>query len=127
MIDSHSIRAWGADDYLSLEGAPAAYSTALFVLFEGRQSVVTEAVCRNPDGISPIREIVVLPTDGPVKIRVDSGRASIMGGAQELIELKEFMRSQLGAGRGNHWEILRVFDDLYWWIDRKTHIDMVVV
>ena len=78
-------------------------------------------------GISPIHEILSAPDVGPVRIKVEGGRATILGGAEQLAELEDFMLSQLGAGPGHHWEILRVFDDIYWWIDSKTHIDMLVV
>lgn len=122
------IRARGADDYLRLEATPEVYAAALPSLFRGARTIDTEGTtARVSVGIVPVSEVGTSLDVGPVRIKVQNGSASIVGGIDEIAELEDLMRSQLSACPGHHWEILRVFDDAYWWIDSKTHIDMVVV
>jgi hypothetical protein len=120
----------GAPTFLHIEGSSAACASLVEHL-EGKlhtsdqDPVAVKPDHRKPDLIDGLIGIGLRIYEGPVRIEVENNVALMVGGPSELTSLLKHMRGLLESEPGHH-EILRVFDDWYWYLDASTHIDFKV-
>jgi hypothetical protein len=120
----------GANQYLRLEGSAPALRELLAHLERdlGADDDHPEDVTPEPQktpAIKPVCRVGIRSTTGPVTVQIEADVAWLVGGRRELIRMLDQMKGMIDRGP-EHFEILRVFDDWYDYIDAATHIDFVV-
>lgn len=127
---SDLVLACGAPNYLSIEGNFIAAQSLLTHLDEMLASSSRESVRVLPDSrwsstITPLSELRIQATEGPVVIEQAGPVGVLAGGAHELRLLLNQMQTMSSTGP-NHHEILRALEEGYAHIDASTHIDLIV-